>query len=83
MQFGTALQHFLQNLVYTNPQFGPPLMAKPDLADGFYHIPLSPEATLELAVVLPPDGASGPLIGIPLSLPMGWANSPPHFCAFT
>jgi hypothetical protein len=40
MQFGTALQHFLQNLVYANPQFGPPLMAKTDLADGFYHIPV-------------------------------------------
>jgi hypothetical protein len=36
MQFGAARQRFLQSIVYANPQFGPPLMAKIDLADGFY-----------------------------------------------
>jgi hypothetical protein len=83
MQFGHALQRFLQCLVYANPIFGPPLLAKVDLADGYYHIPLAPEAVLELAVLLPPDTTGQPLIGIPLSLPMGWAQSPPYFCAFT
>jgi hypothetical protein len=83
MQFGSAFQRFIQQLVYANPQFGPPLMAKIDLTDGFYRVPLSLEAALELTVVLSSDGASGPLIGIPLSLPMGWAHSPPYFCAFT
>jgi hypothetical protein len=52
---------------------------KVDLADGYYRIPLAPEAALELAVVLPPDNTSTNLIGIPLSLPMGWKNSPPFF----
>ncbi len=41
---------------------------------------------LNLAVVLPPDSHLGitsePLLGIPLSLPMGWRDSPPFFCAF-
>lgn len=83
MQFGSALQRFVQRLVYANPKFGPPLMAKIDLADGYYRVPLSPEAALELAVVLPPDNTEANLVGIPLSLPMGWANSPPYFCAFT
>jgi hypothetical protein len=83
MQFGLALPRLLQRLAYCNPKFGPPLMAKVDLADGYYRIPLSATAALELAVVLPSDGASGPLIGIPLSLPMGWRDSPPYFCAFT
>ncbi len=82
MQFGCALQCFLQRLIYANPEFGPPLMAKIDLADGYYRVPLTPEASLELAVILPPDGGAN-LIGIPLSLPIGWAHSPPYFCAFT
>jgi hypothetical protein len=83
MQFGTALQRLLQRLAYANPKFGPPLMAKIDLADGYYRVPLSAQAALTLAVILPDDLNSGPLLGIPLSLPMGWKESPPYFCAFT
>jgi hypothetical protein len=83
MQFGHALQRILQRLAYCNPAFGPPLLAKIDLADGYYRIPLSPQAALTLAVVLPPDNHNEPLIGLPLSLPMGWGDSPPYFCAFT
>lgn len=58
-------------------------MAKIDLADGYYRIPISPQASLSLAVVLPNDNMSEPLIGLQLSLPMGWKHSPPYFCAFT
>jgi hypothetical protein len=83
MQFGGALQRFLQQLVYANPTYGPPLMAKIDLADGHYRVPLSPTAALQLAVVLPADASNDHLIGAPLSLPMGWGQSPPFFCAFT
>jgi len=83
MQFGTALQRILQKIAYCNPNFGPPLIAKIDLADGYYCIPLCSMAALELAVVLPNDQLPEPLIGLPLSLPMGWSYSPPYFCAFT
>jgi hypothetical protein len=83
MQFGSAFQRLAQCLVYANPAFGAPLLAKIDLADGYYRVPLSPEAALELAVILPADENSQKLIGVPLSLPMGWAASPPYFCAFT
>jgi hypothetical protein len=83
MQFGGALQRILQHLAYANPTYGPPLMAKLDLSDGYYRIPLSAHAALELAVILPPDKNSGPLLGVPLSLPMGWSLSPPYFCLFT
>jgi hypothetical protein len=69
MQFGGALQRILQRLAYCNPQFGPPLMAKVDLANGYYRIPLSAQASLALAVVLPNDGLIEPLLGIHLSLP--------------
>jgi hypothetical protein len=33
-------------------------------------------------VVLPGDGGYKKLIGIPLSLPMGWTYSLPYFCVF-
>jgi len=83
MQFGAALQRLLQRLAYCNPAWGPPLLAKLDLADGYYRVPLAAEASLELAVILPSEDFREPLLGIPLSLPMGWALSPPWFCAFT
>jgi hypothetical protein len=83
MQFGRAFQRLLQRIVYSNPHHGPMLMAKIDLAYGYYRVPLSPLAALELAVVLPGDGDHEHLIGIPLSLPMGWTYSPPFFCSYT
>jgi len=82
MQFGHALHRILQQLAYCNPAFGPPQLAKVDMADDSYCIPLSTNAALQLTVSLPSDGASDPLLGIPLSLPMGWCLSPPFFCTF-
>jgi hypothetical protein len=85
MQFGGTLQRLLQRIAYCNPKHGPPLLAKIDLADGYYRVPLCPQAALALAVVIPPDvqHSPTPLVAIPLTLPMGWAQSPPYFCAFT
>jgi hypothetical protein len=83
MQYGNALPRLLQRLVYSNPAHGPPLMCKIDLSDGYYRVPLSSDASLQLAVILPPDKTAHNLIAIPLSLPMGWKESPPYFCAFT
>jgi len=68
---------------YCDCHYGPPLLAKLDLADGYYRVPLSATAALHLAVLLPPDGHCNQLIALPLSLPMGWSHSPPYFCAFT
>jgi hypothetical protein len=79
MQFGSALQCILQRLAYCNPAYGPPLMAKLDLADGYYRIPLTPNAAIQLAVILPPDDTGEPLIGIPLTLPMGFVTQPAIF----
>jgi hypothetical protein len=41
MQFGSTLQCIVQCLVYCNPELGPPLMAKIDLPDGYYQVPLA------------------------------------------
>jgi hypothetical protein len=67
MQFGRAFQRLLQRIVYSNHHHGPTLLAKIDLANGYYRVPLSPLAALELTVVLPGDGDHEHLIGIPLS----------------
>jgi hypothetical protein len=83
MQFGRALQRILQRIAYADPRFGPVHMLKFDLSDGYYRVRLSPEAALELAVIIPGDNPSSSLIAVPLSLPMGWALSPPYFCAYT
>jgi len=58
---------------------------KINLVDGYYRVPLSAQAALALVVILPPDVSydPAPLLGTPLSLPMGWSESPPYFCAFT
>ena len=83
MQFGGTLQRILQRIAYANPAFGPVHLLKFDLADGYYRVPLSPQATLELAVLIPGESSDKPYIGVPLTLPMGWNQSPPYFCAFT
>jgi len=85
MQFGTALQRIIQPLIYCDPSHGPRLLAKVDLANGYYHVPLSPEAALGLAVIIPSDSPAHPepLIALPLALPMGWLQSLPFFCAYT
>jgi hypothetical protein len=84
LQFGNTLNRILQRISYKDPTHGPVHLLKLDLADGYYRVKLSPEAALELAVVLP--GATPKaknLVGIPLVLPMGWKYSPNYFCAHT
>ena len=36
-----------------------------------------------LGLVFPSDGSGEELVAIPLTLPMGWENSPPIFCMST
>jgi hypothetical protein len=50
MQFGNTFQGIIQHIVYANPVFGPPVMAKIDVADGYYRVPLSSTVALQLAV---------------------------------
>jgi hypothetical protein len=83
MQFGSTLKRIFQRIACANPTFGPVNMLKFDLSDGYYRVRLSPEAALEMAVIIPGDTPTTNLIAIPLSLPMGWALSPPYFCAYT
>jgi hypothetical protein len=83
MQFGTALQRMIEDIVNADPRHGPVQMCKVDIADGFYRIEVRPDDIPKLGVVLPVDPGTEPLVAFPLVLPMGWKNSPPYFCAVT
>ena len=81
MQFGRALERILYRIRHADPAYGPVYLSKYDISDGFYRIPLDLVYALSLAVVLPTEPGEPSLVAIPLSLPMGWVESPPYFCA--
>eukprot|EP00536_Pseudo-nitzschia_multiseries_P017737 jgi/Psemu1/52317/gm1.52317_g len=56
-------------------------MSKINLSDGFYKVQTKPEDTIKLGVTFP--YREPPLIGIPLTNPMGWTSIPPNFYACT
>lgn len=84
MQFGRALDRILHKIRHSNPKFGPVYLLKIDISDGFYRVGLAPSTAPGLGVVLPQaPNEQETLVAIPLSLPMGWVESPPVFCAVT
>jgi len=82
MQFGHTLKRILENVMYTNPHFGPVKMIKIDLADGYYRVPISACSLRALAVNLLTSFQEA-LIALPLMFPMCWLVSPPYFCMCT
>ena len=58
-------------------------MIKADVSDGFYRIGLRPSDAAKLGLVFPSEAGEEDLVVIPLTLPMGWNNSPPIFCTAT
>ncbi len=84
MQFGNCLDRVLREILLANPKYGPVLLNKTDLSDGFYRVCLNPDDIPKLGVIYPSrSGQSEPLVALPLVLPMGWAESPPYFSAAT
>ena len=83
MQFGRALQRLLHRIHQANPRYGPVYLSKIDIADGFYRLGIRPDDAPRLAVLFPTQKGEEQLVGIPLTLPMGWLESPPSFCAMT
>ena len=79
MQFGRSLRRLLTKILYADPRFGPVYLCKIDIADGFYRIWLLPCDIPKLGVLFPTNSGEPPLIGFPLTLPMGWVESPPLF----
>ena len=73
------MKRLLQRIHRANAVFGPVYMSKVDLSDCFYWLWLWPEDTLKLAVLFPSCPGEVPLVGIPLTNPMGWCLSPQNF----
>lgn len=83
MQFGKALQRILHKIHSANSRLGPVYLSKIDLADGFYRIGVRPSDIPSLAVLFPSRIGERQLVAFPLTLPMGWKESPPYFSAAT
>ena len=83
IQFGHALQRILQHMYDADPRHRPIYMMKVDIAEGFYHVGLSPQDAPSLGVCLPPGMDGITLVAFLLILPMGWVESPPQFCDVT
>lgn len=83
MQFGRAFHRILARIYWADPTNGPVYLSKIDIADGFYHVGVLPADIPSLAVLFPMRPGEPPLIALPLTLPMGWRESPPFFCAVT
>ena len=77
MQYGRCLDHLLREIVYADPKLGLVHMIKADVSDGFYRIGLRPSHAAKLGLVFPSKAGEEDLVAIPLTLPMGWKNSPP------
>ena len=54
-----------------------------DVADGFCREWLTLDAILMLAVIFPKYPNEEQMVALPFSLPMGWVESVPYFCAAT
>jgi len=83
MQFARALEQVLYQVRNANPRYGPVYLGKVDLADGFCRVWLIADSIPQLAVTFPKYPGEEQLVGMPLTLPMGWLESVPYFCATT
>ena len=80
MQHGQALDCLIREIVYVDPALGYVYLLKADVSDGFYRIGLRPEDAPKLGLIFPSGKEEDQMVAIPLTLPMGWKNSPPLFC---
>lgn len=83
MQCGRALDRLLFKIHNAPEEEGPVHIIKMDLLDGFYRIGLDLDDAPKLGVVFPTTWGEQPLVAAPLVLPVGWTESPPHFCTAT
>lgn len=82
MQFGRALDRVLHQIHTAPPHRGPVFLDKVNFPDGFYRVHLHADIS-KMAVAFPTLPGEPRLLAFPLVLPMGWTESPLHFCAVT
>ena len=77
---GRALDHLIREIVFVDPALGPVYILKSGVLDGFYCIGVRPEDAPKLGLIFPSGANKEPMVATPLTLPMGWKNSPPLLC---
>ena len=82
-QYGRALDRLLREIAFADSALGYVYLLKANVSNGFYRIGLRPEDTPKLGLILPIGANEEPMVANPLTLPMGWKNSPPLFCTAT
>ena len=83
MQFGKTLQRLLQDIINTDPKYGPTYLCKVDISDGFYRVWLNDMDIPKLRVAFPSLADDEWLVALPLALPMGWVEPGQFFSAVT
>ena len=71
MQFGNALNHYLQEILLADPDIEALYLIKVEISNGFYRISLNINDTPKLGVLFPTEKGQQPLVAIPLLLPTG------------
>ena len=83
MQYGRAIDRLICDIVYADPVLGYIYLLKADVSDGFYRIGIRPTDAPKLGLIFPSCKGEEQMVAIPLTLSMGWKNSPPLFCTAT
>ena len=81
-QLGQVLPRIVHAIATSPPEKGPWLFMKLDIKDGFWRLAVPEDQEFNFCYVLPQTDPSQPVqIVVPSALQMGWALSPPYFCA--
>ena len=80
-QIGTVLPRIIEALASAPIDEGPVLFSKLDIKDGFWRMTCAQGEEWNFAYVLPNSPGEPIQIVVPSALQMGWAESPPFFCA--
>eukprot|EP00957_Ditylum_brightwellii_P177575 13525709-Ditylum_brightwellii.AAC.1 len=86
VQLGQSIQCIVALLADHHNLHNPFQFAKLDVKDGLWQLIVNKEDALNFCCVLPPqDGQEITNLDkvelvVPLSIQMGWAESPPYFC---
>ena len=84
MQFGQALQRILHSVRHANTYYGPVYLSKHDIKDGILSRSSCGRPTaLACPSCSPAVKTRKKLITMPMSLMMGWVESPPSFYAMS
>ena len=78
IQYGCVLDRLLLEIFFADPALGPVYMLRTDVSYDFYCIWIHPEDAPKLGLIFHSISDEEPMVAGPLTLPMGWKNTPPY-----